>query len=72
MLYREAVDKIQEDYTAGEAKTGNLSGVYGYDAYYNKRNYELVYTVEYLKKMIVVVIMAGRRENFYNQLKQFM
>lgn len=71
MLYQEAVDKIREDHTAGEAKTGDLSGVYGYDIYYNKTNYELAYTVEYLENEIIVVIMAGTRENFYDQLKQY-
>ena len=71
-LYQAAVDKIREDYTVGEAKTGDLSGVYGYDIYYNKTNYELAYTVEYLENVVVVVIMAGTRENFYDQLKQYM
>lgn len=71
-LYQQAVDKIREDYTVGEAKTGDLSGVYGYDIYYNKTNYELAYTVEYLENVVVVVIMAGTRENFYDQLKQYM
>ena len=71
-LYHDAVDKIWEDYTVGEAKTGDLSGVYGYDIYYNKTNYELAYTVEYLENVVVVVIMAGTRENFYDQLKLYM
>ena len=68
-LYHDAADKIREDYTVGEAKTGDLSGVYGYDIYYNKTNYELAYTVEYLENVVVVVIMAGTRENFCDQLK---
>lgn len=71
-LYQEAVDKIRNDYTVGEAKTGDLSGVYGYDIYYNKTNYELAYTVEYTENMVVVIILAGTRENFYDQLKQYM
>ena len=33
MLYLEAIDRIREDHTVGEAKTGDLSGVYGYDIY---------------------------------------
>lgn len=70
-LYQEAVDKIRDDYTVGETKTGDLSGVYGYDIYYNKTNYELAYTVEYLEDTVVVIIMAGTRENFYEQLKQY-
>ena len=69
LLYQKAIDKIREDHTVGEAKTGDLSGVYGYDIYYNKVNYELAYTVEYLENKIIVVIMAGTRENFYDQLK---
>ena len=72
MLYQEAIDKIREDYTVGEAKTGDLSGVYGYDIYYNKTNYELAYTVKYQENTIISVIMAGTRENFYDQLKQYM
>lgn len=72
MLYREAIDKIREDHTVGEVKTGDLSGVYGYDIYYNKTNYELAYTVEYSEDKVIVVIMAGTRENFYDQLKQYM
>ncbi len=71
-LYQEAIDKIREDYTIGEAKVGDLSGVYGYDIYYNKTNYEVAYTVEYLEDKVIVIIMAGTRENFYNQLKQYM
>lgn len=72
MLFQEAVDKIREDHTVGKTKTGDLSGVYGYDIYYNKTNYELAYAVEYSGDTVIVVIMAGTRENFYDQLKQYM
>ena len=71
-LYQEAIDKIREDHTIGELKTGDLSGVYGYDIFYNKTNYELAYTVEYVGNKIIVVIMAGTRENFYEDLKRYM
>ncbi len=72
MLYQEAIDKIREDHTVGDAKIGDLSDVYGYDIYYKKINYELAYTVKYLENKVIVVIMAGTRENFYDQLKQYM
>lgn len=72
ILYQKAIDRIQEYHTVGEAKTGDLSGVYGYDIYYNKVNYELAYIVEYLEDKIIVVIMAGTRENFYDQQKTYM
>lgn len=71
-LYKNAIDKIREDYTVGELKTGDLSGIYSVDIFYNKTNYELAYTVEYAENEIVVVIMAGTRENFYEELKRYM
>lgn len=71
-LYKKAIDEICMDYTVGEQKTGDLTGVYGYDIYYNKTNYELAYTVEYVGEEIIVVIMAGTRENFYDQLKRYL
>ena len=71
-LYQEAIDRILEDHTVGEEKTGDLAGVFGYDIYYNKTNYELAYTVEYVEDKVIVVIMAGTRENFYNELKRYM
>jgi mRNA-degrading endonuclease RelE of RelBE toxin-antitoxin system len=71
-LYKKAIDEICEDYTVGEEKTGDLTGIYGYDIYYNKTNYELAYTVERVGQDVVVVIMAGTRENFYDQLKRYL
>lgn len=70
-LYQEAIDKIREDHTVGTAKVGDLSGIYGYDIFYNKTNYELVYRVEYVEDKIIVVILAGTRENFYEELKRY-
>ncbi len=71
-LYKKAIDEICEYYTVGEEKTGDLNGIYGYDIYYNKTNYELAYTVERVCEEVVVVIMAGTRENFYDQLKRYL
>lgn len=70
-LYKEAIDKIREDYTIGEMKTGDLNGFYGYDIYYNRTNYELAYTVKRVDGELIVVVMAGTRENFYNELKRY-
>lgn len=70
-LYQEAIDKIREDHTVGTAKVGDLSGIYGYDIFYNKTNYELAYRVEYVENQIIVVILAGTRENFYEELKRY-
>ena len=70
-LYRQAIEMICEDYSIGEEKTGDLAGMYGYDIYYNKTNYELAYTVECINGELIVVVMAGTRENFYGQLKRY-
>lgn len=71
-LYKKAIDEICENYTVGEEKTGDLNGIYGYDIYYNKTNYELAYMVVRVGEEVVVVIMAGTRENFYDQLKRYL
>ncbi|MBR1851606.1 MAG: type II toxin-antitoxin system RelE/ParE family toxin [Lachnospiraceae bacterium] len=76
-LYKEAIDEICSNPMIGEEKLGDLTGIRGYDIYYNRTNYELAYTVEYIQNEdngeteIVVVVMAGTRENFYDQLKRY-
>lgn len=76
-LFQDAVDKIMADPFAGDEKKGDLRGVRSYDIFYNRTNYELAYTIEIYTDEIsgeqktVVVIMAGTRENFYEQLKQY-
>ena len=71
--YREALLKIAETpYTAGEAKAGDLAGIYCRDVYYNKTNYELAYQILEEDGQLIVVIFAGTRENFYQELKRYM
>ena len=72
MAYQKAMDQILIDHTLGTAKTGDLTGIFGYDIYYNQTNYELAYRIEYQDDKIIIVIMAGTRENFYDQLKRYM
>lgn len=71
-LYQEAIDKIREDYTKGDLKSGELAGLYGYDVCYNTTDYEFAYRVKYVDDKIIVVVMAGTRENFYDALKNYM
>ena len=71
--YRDALIKISEDpYSAGEAKTGDLAGIYCCDVYYNKTNYEIAYQIFEEDGQVVVIILAGTRENFYQELKRYM
>lgn len=77
-LYKEAINVILQNPTIAKEKTGDLRGIRSYDIYYNRINYELAYFLEYVHKDdnnevdVVVVIMAGTRENFYNELKRYL
>ncbi|MBO8158464.1 type II toxin-antitoxin system RelE/ParE family toxin [Thermosyntropha sp.] len=70
--FQKAVDEILKNPYIGEPKTGDLSGVFCYDIYYNKTNYELAYTIIEEGDSTIVVILAGTRENFYEELKRYM
>jgi len=71
--YREALVKISADpYHAGERKSGDLSGIYCRDVYYNKTNYEIAYRIYEENGKIVVIILAGTRENSYQEIKRYM
>ena len=71
--YRDALTEISGDpYSAGEAKTGDLAGIYCRDVYYSKTNYEIAYRIYEEDEQFVVVILVGTRENFYQELKRYM
>lgn len=70
--YKKAIDLIVSDYTVGSLKSGDLAGIYGYDIYYNKTNYELAYTVKIEDDEVIIFILAGTRENFYLELKKYL
>lgn len=70
--FQKAVDKMLLDPYIGDPKTGDLSGVYGYDIFYNKTNYELAYTILEENDKTIVIMLAGTRENFYEELKRYM
>lgn len=67
---RIALLEIQKNPYIGEKKIGDLAGIYGFDLFYNKTNYEISYKI-YEDKNIVVIILIGTRENFYEVLKSY-
>ena len=69
--FRQALFKISENPYIGEPKKGDLSGIFGYDVFYNKTNYEISYKIYELENKRVVVILIGTRENFYKELKKY-
>jgi len=70
--FKNAVDILKENPYAGSQKTGDLRGIYGYDVKHNSVNYELAYRIYEEGNRLVVVILAGPRENFYEELKRLM
>jgi len=70
--FLEKIQEIQLDPYIGELKTGDLAGIYCCDITYKGTNYELAYRLEEKQNgEIVVVIMAGTRETFYQELKRY-
>ena len=71
-IFQEAVDAILENPMIGEEKQGDLRGIRSYDIYYRKVNYELAYMIVFEDEELVVVIMAGTREYYYDELKRYL
>ncbi|EGW37859.1 type II toxin-antitoxin system RelE/ParE family toxin [Desulfosporosinus sp. OT] len=71
-LFRKTVDEILIDPYIGESKSGDLSGIFCCDIYYNKTSYELAYTIVETPTETIVIVLAGTRENFYEELKRYM
>ena len=70
--FKDAIDKLSVNPYIGSQKTGDLRGIYGYDVKYAGTNYEVAYRVYEDNKKLVVVILAGTRENFYESLKRLL
>jgi mRNA interferase RelE/StbE len=68
--FKKAIDKLKLDPYIGTQKVGDLQGIYGYDVKYSGVNYELAYRIYEENGQFVVVILAGTRENFYEELKR--
>ncbi len=70
--YLSALEQLRQNPYTGKQKTGDHAGVYGCDVYYKGTNYEIAYRIYEQNGKLIVVILAGSRENFYRQLKQYM
>lgn len=69
--YKAALQEISKNPYIGQLKRGDLSGIYGYDVRYQGANYEIAYSISEVNDKKVVVLLAGTRENFYDQLKRY-
>jgi mRNA interferase RelE/StbE len=69
--YKTALLKLSENPYIGQPKRGDLAGIYGFDVKYKGINYEIAYTINEVNGKKIIVLLAGTRENFYEQLKQY-
>ena len=70
--FKMAIDELKINPYIGKQKVGDLQGIYGYDVKYVGINYEIAYRIYEEDGRMVVVILAGTRENFYDELKRLM
>lgn len=68
--FKTAIDELEKDPYIGTQKVGDLRGIYGYDVKHSGINYELAYRIYEDGERLIVVILAGTRENFYEELKR--
>ena len=70
--FKDAIDKLRINPYVGTQKSGDLRGIYGFDVKYSKTNYELAYRIYENNTHLIVIVLAGTRENFYEELKRMM
>ena len=70
--YKKAFLELKKNPYMGQPKRGDLAGIYGLDVKYKGVNYEIAYTISEVNGKKVVVLLAGTRENFYQQLKRYL
>lgn len=70
--FKTAIDKLKIDPYIGTQKVGDLQGIFGYDVKHGGVNYELAYRIYKENGHLIVVILAGTRENFYDELKRIL
>lgn len=70
--YYDAIIAIRTNPDIGTLKKGNLKGIFGYNVYYDGINYEIAYEVIEKDGKLILVILAGSRENFYNELSIYL
>jgi len=68
--FKAAIGELRKDPYIGMQKVGDLRGIYGYDVKHGGISYEIAYRIYEDNGRLIVVILAGTRENFYEALKR--
>lgn len=73
-IFRECIEKIRlNPFEAGDANVGDLKGFYTHKFRYQKTDYRIGYSVkENEDGTLTIIIMIGKRENFYNDFKNYL
>lgn len=70
--FQTAIEELRLAPTLGDVKQGDLAGVSSFDIRHHRTSYELAYFVEEQENgELLLIILAGTRENFFDQLKQY-
>lgn len=70
--YEKIIETIQKNPLAGKQNQGDLARIYTIDFRHQRTNYELAYTiVQETDNRILLIILAGTRESFYEELKRY-
>ena len=69
--FNATINAVRENPYIGERKTGNLKDIFCKDIYHAGVNYELAYKVVESDGELIVIILAGVRENFYDDLERY-
>jgi len=81
LAIEDAVDEICDNPQIGEAKVGDLAGIWGYKFKFNRQEYLIAYrppTPEARQQQIDIVRLivdfyqVGSHENFYDELKRYL
>lgn len=67
----QSINKINNDYTIGEMKTGDLKGIRTYKFKYEKVSYRLSYYVISEDEIIITYIDMMKREDSYDNLRKY-
>lgn len=72
-IFIEKLEEIRENpIEMGDAKAGDLNGIYTCGFRYQKVDYRIAYKIELNEDgTLTIVIMIGSHENFYDSLKSY-
>ena len=69
--FKTALLEVSKNPVIGEQKRGDLAGILCYDFKFKGVKYEIAYVIKENAEKKVIILLAGTRENFYEQLKPY-